>query len=68
MVGPAGINDETHETHDEKGNGNVDNGRAGDGKQWNPRNQQYFDQSGEAQSKRDEMRVNEREGEARLKF
>ena len=33
MVGPAGINDETHETHDKKGNGNVDNGRAGDGKQ-----------------------------------
>ena len=30
MVGPAGINDETH---DEKGSGNVDNGRAGDGKQ-----------------------------------
>ena len=33
MVGPAAVNDETHETHDKKGSGNVDDGRVGGGKQ-----------------------------------
>uniref|UniRef100_A0A7N2RD28 Uncharacterized protein n=1 Tax=Quercus lobata TaxID=97700 RepID=A0A7N2RD28_QUELO len=33
MVGPAAVNDETHETHNEKGSGNIDDGRVGGGKQ-----------------------------------